>query len=400
MSESFDCIVLGVGGFGSGALYHLARRGVRVLGIEQFGVAHDRGSSHGETRIIRKAYFEHPDYVPLLHRAYELWHELEAETAQKLMHPVGLFIAGNPQCESVAGTLLAARRHNLPVERLTPAEARRRFPGFAFRDEFEIVFEPQAGYLEVENCVAAHVAAAERHGSVLRTNETVASWESDGRRVRVQTDRGEYAAGSLVITAGPWAAAVLNGSAGASALSPGSADFGKWLRVIRKPVFWFAAEAAFDVARGTPAYFFETGAGQFYGFPRIDGRTIKVAEHTQGDAVADPLAVDRTQHADDLVRVSEFLRESLPGVRAVPERHSVCMYTKTPDSHFCIDLHPQWRNVAIGAGFSGHGFKFTTVLGEALADLALEGTTALPVGFLSAGRFANRRVSGAGACAS
>src|SRR5579863_54295 len=176
MSDIFDCIVLGAGGFGSGALYHLARRGVRVLGIEQFGVAHDRGSSHGETRIIRKAYFEHPDYVPLLHRAYDLWHELERETNKQLMHRVGLFIAGSPECESVAGTLHAARLHRLPLEELDPAAARQRFPGYRFHDDFKIVFEPDAGYLEVENCVAAHVAAAVAHGARLRTNETAVDW--------------------------------------------------------------------------------------------------------------------------------------------------------------------------------------------------------------------------------
>src|SRR5207302_6684421 len=148
MSQTFDCIVLGVGGFGSGALYHLARRGVRALGIEQFGVAHDRGSSHGQTRIIRKAYFEHPDYVPLLHRAYDLWHDLEHETSRRLFHPIGLFIAGLPTCESVSGTLSAARQHNLPIERLSPIEARGRFPGYRFRDDYAIGFEPEAGYLE------------------------------------------------------------------------------------------------------------------------------------------------------------------------------------------------------------------------------------------------------------
>jgi sarcosine oxidase len=387
MAETYDCIVLGVGGFGSGALYHLARRGVRVLGIEQFGVAHDRGSSHGETRIIRKAYFEHPDYVPLLHRAYDLWYELERKTGRKLLHPVGLFIAGSPACESVAGTLLAAERHRLPVERLTAAEARLRFPGFAFRDDFAIVFEPQAGYLEVENCVAAHISAAGKHGATLRTNETVRSWESDGCRVRVETDRGFYTAASLVITAGPWAAAILCASTAGGDTLPGQSSWPSLLRIVRKPVFWFKAADAFDVACGAPTFFFETEAGQFYGFPRIDGRSIKVAEHTQGDTVPDPLTVDRAQHDDDLVRLTGFLREFLPGVGPTPERHSVCMYTKTPDSHFCIDLCPQWKNVAVGAGFSGHGFKFTTVLGEALADLALEGKTNLPVGFLSLDRF-------------
>src|SRR5262245_57029333 len=192
MPETFDCIVLGVGGFGSGTLFHLARRGARVLGIERFGVAHDRGSSHGQTRIIRKAYFEHPDYVPLLHRAYELWRELERESGRRLLHQVGLFIAGTPKCESVAGTLLAAKLHSLPIETLDPIEARRRFPGYRFNDAFHVVFEPDAGYLEVENCVAAHCEAAVGCGAALRTGETIASWSSDGRQVRVTTDRGEY----------------------------------------------------------------------------------------------------------------------------------------------------------------------------------------------------------------
>jgi sarcosine oxidase len=380
MTENFDCIVLGVGGFGSGALYHLARRGASVLGIEQFDVGHDRGSSHGDTRIIRKAYFEHPDYVPLLHRAYELWRELEGGTGRQLMHCVGLFIAGSPECESVAGTLHAAAIHKLPLERLDPPAARKRFPGFQFSDDFCVVFEPDAGYLEVENCVAAHVAAAVAHGAALRTNETVIDWRSDGRHVVVKTEAAEYSAASLVITAGPWASQVLGGLAST-------------LRVVRKPVFWFSADETYEINRGNSTFFFETPGsiespgGQFYGFPRIDGRTIKMAEHTGGQTVADPLAVDRTFHAADLARVSDFLKEFMPAIKPEAVRHSVCMYTRTPDSHFCIDRHPEWDNVVIGAGFSGHGFKFTTVLGEALADLALQGRTDLPIGFLSMRRF-------------
>lgn len=383
MSQTYDSIVLGVGGFGSGALYHLARRGTRVLGIERFGVAHDRGSSHGQTRIIRKAYFEHPDYVPLLHRAYELWHEFEQESGRTLLHAVGLFIAGDLGCESVSGTLLAARLHNLPLDQLEAREARLRFPGYRFHDDFVVVFEPEAGYLEVENCVAAHIEAAVRHGAELRTNEVVLEWQSDGRQVRVKTDRGEYSAANLVITAGPWASQVF----GALSASGGRSQWSDKLRVIRKPVFWFAAESVYDVAQGNSTFFFETPAGQFYGFPRIDGQTIKLAEHTGGETVADPLTVDRDLHPADLTRVDDFAREFLPKIDPRPVRHSVCMYTKTPDSHFCIDRHPEWDNVVIGAGFSGHGFKFTTVLGEALSDLALTGKTALPVAFLSLSRF-------------
>jgi sarcosine oxidase len=384
MTENYDTIVLGVGGFGSGALYHLAKRGASVLGIERFGVAHDQGSSHGQTRIIRKAYFEHPDYVPLLHRAYELWHELEHEANRTLLHKVGLFIAGEPQCEAVAGTLLAARMHNLPIDKLDAREAAERFPGYQFHDDFTVVFEPEAGYLEVENCVAEHIAAAQRHGAQLRTGEAVVSWQSDGRRVTVRTDQGEYSAASLVLTAGPWAGQLLGLAAG----SRNQPDWSARLRVIRKPLFWFNADSRYDVAQGNSTFFFETAAGQFYGFPRLDGQSIKLAEHTGGDAVVDPLNVDREIHPADLPRVHDFVRDFLPTLDPQPVRHSVCMYTKTPDCHFCIDLHPEWANVAIGAGFSGHGFKFTTVLGEALADLAQTGGTKLPVGFLSVKRFA------------
>jgi sarcosine oxidase len=386
MKHTYDTIVLGVGGFGSGAVYHLARRGSRVLGIEQFGIAHDRGSSHGQTRIIRKAYFEHPDYVPLLHRAYELWHELEHESGCQLLHAVGLFIAGDPACESVSGTLLAARLHHLPLETLAAREAGRRFPGYRFREDFAVVFEPEAGYLDVENCVAVHIAAAVKHGAVVQTGETVVAWESDGRHVTVRTDRGEYSAASLVITAGPWAGPLLGGSSGSPA-APGNVHWNTRLRVVRKPVFWFSAGADFDVGRGNSTFFFETSAGQFYGFPRIDGQTIKLAEHTGGDMVSDPLTVDRELHPADLTRVNEFVREFLPALDPSPVRHSVCMYTKSPDSHFIIDRHPEWANVVYGAGFSGHGFKFTTVLGEALADLAQIGKTKLPVDFLSMKRF-------------
>jgi sarcosine oxidase len=395
VTETYDCIVLGVGGFGSGTLYHLARRGARVLGIEQFAVGHDRGSSHGETRIIRKAYFEHPDYVPLLCRAYDLWRDLERKTGRTLLHQAGLFIAGKPDCESVSGTLLAARLHRLPIEKLTPVEAARRFPGHRFPDDFSIVFEPEAGYLEVENCVVAHVEAAARSQAQLRTKETVMHWESDGSQVTVRTDKATYRAASLVITAGPWAGQVLaqlGGKQSGEKMSTSVAvGWQQLFQVVRKPVFWFAAGHKYDRSRSSPTFFYETSAGQFYGFPRIDGRSIKVAEHTEGDPVADPLAVDRDQHANDLARVAAFLRDFLPKIDPDPVRHSVCMYTRTPDCHFCIDRHPKFSNVVIGAGFSGHGFKFTTVLGEALADLALTGKTALPIEFLSVQRLLERR---------
>jgi sarcosine oxidase len=372
MDRHYDCIVLGVGGFGSAALYHLARRGLRVLGLEQYGIAHDRGSSHGETRIIRKAYFEHPDYVPLLQRAYTLWQKLEREEwSGRLLNRVGLFLAGPPDSEAVAGTRQAAEAYHLPLEIFSDREAASRFPGFRFTPGSQVVFERDAGYLSVEDCVRAHISAAIRRGADFRTNARVVSWKATGGTVQVQTEQETFTADRLVITAGPWAGTLL-------------ADLGLPLTVVRKPQFWFpAADGEYDVAAGCPAFLFEMEAGQFYGFPRLDGRLLKVAEHSGGKAVVDPVSVEREIQPDDLPRIADFLQQHLPGISTVPATHSVCMYTRTPDGHFLVDQHPEYPQVVFGAGFSGHGFKFTSVLGEVLADLAVDGRTEQPIGFLS-----------------
>jgi sarcosine oxidase len=396
MTSTYDAIVVGVGGFGSSALYHLARRGARVLGIEQFGVAHDRGSSHGQTRIIRQAYFEHPDYVPLLRRACELWRDLEQETGSTLFHQVGLFISGTPESEAVSGTIKAARTHGLPIVELSASEAGRRFPGFRFPEQFAAVFEERAGFLAVEACVTAHINAARRHGAELHTEESVAAIAAEGDTLRVETNRGTYYAGRIIVTAGPWAQQVLQSGSLASKSGSVLGPRRDWLAVVRKPIFWFPAGREFDVHERGSTFFFETPAGQFYGFPRIDGQSIKVAEHTSGDAVADPLTVDREMHEADLARIAGFLGEHLPGVPARPIQHSVCMYTRTPDCHFLVDRHPDFAGILLGMGFSGHGFKFTTVLGQALAELALDGASSLPIEFLSLSRLQLRTTAAPG----
>jgi sarcosine oxidase len=371
---SFDVIVLGAGGFGSAACYHLAQRGVRVLGLEQFGCAHDRGSSHGDTRIIRLAYFEHPDYVPLLRRAYELWAELEAASQRTLFRKTRLLIAGPPRGEAIAGALEAARLHNLQVDQLTAKEARALFPGIDVPATYSTVLEPDAGFLLVEDCVRAHWQQAEAAGATMLSGAAVREWSADGHGVRVRTDRGDFHAAALVITAGAWAGALLR-------------DLNLPLTVVRKFVGWFRTEdGAYHVDAGHPTFYFEQPDGAFYGFPSLDGRSIKVAEHTGGDAVANPLDVDRSCRDTDVAQLTPFLQQALP--RAWPElvRHSVCLYTLTPDRHFLVDRHPQHPQVWFAAGFSGHGFKFTSVLGEALADLATTGTTALPIEFLRLSR--------------
>ena len=371
----YDVIILGTGGVGSTAAYHLARRGAKVLGLDRFGGGHDRGSSHGETRVIRQAYFEHPDYVPLLMRAYELWRELETECGVDLLHQVGLLQVGPPEGAVVRGVLESARRHGLAVDSLTAEETERRFPGFRVPNGSVGVFEPAAGYLRVERCVLAHLAAAKQGGAEFRTGVSARSWSSDGSGVRVVTDQGEFTAGTLIITAGPWAPQVLPG-------------LGFALEVRRKHVYWFpAGDRRYHEAGGCPTYLFELPSGVFYGFPQIDDLGLKAAEHSGGAVVADPLNDSRELDAADLERVESFLAAHLPGAGRPMQRRSVCYYTMSPDEHFLVDRHPQHGNVFFAAGLSGHGFKFTSVLGEALADLATQGSTTLPIGFLSLGRF-------------
>lgn len=375
MTAALDVIVLGVGGMGSAACHQLASRGARVLGLEQFPLVHDRGSSHGQTRIIRQAYFEHHDYVPLLLRTYDLWQELERASGRKLFHQVGLVLSGKSDGETICGAKMSAELHNLAIEELSAADANRRWPAFSFPAEHTVVFEPIAGMLMVEDCVQTQIDQAIEHGAEIREGERVLGWTSNGNSVVVRTDREEYTAGALVITAGAWASQCL-------------AELGLPLKVVRKFVGWFPIRNGnFGPEHGMPTYFFELPQGTFYGFPSIDGRTVKMAEHSGGQPVDDPAQVDRERRAEDLPRLAEFLQSHMPGLGTVPDHHSVCLYTLTPDQHFIVDSHPIWKNVAIAAGFSGHGFKFAPVIGEAMADVALNGSTLLPIGFLGLDRF-------------
>lgn len=384
MSNRYDVIVLGLGGIGSAAICHVARRGHRVLGIDQFSPPHDRGSTHGQTRIIRQAYFEHPDYVPLVLRAYELWREVEAATGQTLLEQVGLLEVGPGDGVVVPGVLASAARHDLAVERLSAADAERRFPGFRVPGNYAAVFEPTAGFLHVERCVAAHLQLAVQAGAALQTNTAVASWSRSGNAIAVLTDRGEFRAERLIVAAGPWAAHVLPA-------------LGVPLVVRRKPLYWFAAaggDAAtcanwpLSVAAGCPTFLYELSQGVFYGFPQFDDRGVKVARHSGGETVADASTVDRALDAADCDAVAEFVEAHLVGLARRPRDHATCMYTMSPDEHFVVDLLPGEPRVAFVAGLSGHGYKFAPVLGEILADLVDAGETKHPVGFLGLDRFA------------
>ncbi|WP_442485394.1 N-methyl-L-tryptophan oxidase [Aeoliella sp. SH292] len=373
MTTSFDVIVIGAGGVGSAAMRELARRGAKVLGIDRFAPPHPHGSTHGETRVIRQAYFEHSDYVPLLRRAYEHWNEVEQTSGLTLFERCGLLEVGPPDGEVVAGVLSAARLHGLDVEQLNVDEVSRRWPALRIPEGLAAVFEPTAGCLHVERCVEAMLADARRLGAELVTNCEVRSWRSVGDSFEVVTSDATYSAAKLVVTAGAWAAGLLG-------------ELGVPLTPVRKSLFWFPVSSMQRPAE-LPVYLYELDYGVHYGFPSLDGQTFKVAEHTGGVEVADPLSVDPTTDPEELLATQRFARECLVGAGEVPTSHKTCLYTMSPDGHFIVDCHPQFPGVAFAAGLSGHGYKFAPVLGEALADLALNGETKLPIGFLSANRF-------------
>ena len=375
MSRSFDVIVLGVGGMGSAACYELARRGRRVLGLEQFPLVHSHGSSHGHTRIIRTAYAEHPGYVPLVRRAFSRWYELEQATGRHLLTECACLNASVPGSELVEGVLASVRQHGLAAEELIGDEINRRFPAFQFPADYAGVLERAAGFLYVEDCVQAHVDAAMSLGAEIHAEETVRAWKTVGDGVEVATDKGTYRAAKLVVTAGAWATRLL-------------ADIGVPLRVMRQTLLWFDAGPHADKFRRDrfPAFIADVPGGPFYGLPAIDRRGLKVARHYNAPELSDPDGVNWDVTADDEAAMRPLLDQYIPGLGPLTAGQ-VCMYTVTPDRHFVIDVHPADPRVVVACGFSGHGFKFASVVGEVLTDLAEGGTTRHDIAMLSAKRF-------------
>ncbi|MGI8574807.1 MAG: N-methyl-L-tryptophan oxidase [Egibacteraceae bacterium] len=366
----FDAIVCGLGGMGSAAAAELARRGQRVLGLERHHAVHDLGSSHGGSRIIRQAYFEGEEYVPLLLRAYERWAQVERDSGRELLTITGGLMLGGPDSETVSGALASARKFNLEHEELDSAELRRRFPTLRIRDEVG-VYEPLAGFVSPEASVAVHLALAERAGADLRFTESVRSWmptRSGG--VAVTTDHGRYEADRLVVTAGAWSSEVL-------------ADLALPLTVERQIQFWFAPPGGVEPfsAAGHPVYIWELADGtQFYGLPQhgpaSDG--VKVAFFRMGGPTS-PETVDRQVHPEEVAQTRSVVTELVPGLDGPLVRAATCLYTTTPDEDFLITAHPEHPQVVLATGFSGHGFKFVSVVGEILADLAIDGSTTLPI---------------------
>jgi sarcosine oxidase len=367
-TTGYDVIVVGLGGMGSAAAYHLAARGRRVLGLERHEPAHDKGSSHGGSRIIRQAYFEDPGYVPLLLRAYELWEKLAADSQRDVYRLTGGLFIGPPDCQIVSGSLRASRQWDLPHELLDAAEITARFPNFTPHPEDIALYDPKAGFARPELTVRAHLEIAEKAGATLQFGEPVLDWNQTAAGIRVITSRGSYTAGQLVICPGAWAPQVLG-------------QFGVPITVERQVMYWLDPTGGVSRFEDHPIFIHENAAGvHTYGFPAIDGPRggVKVAFARNGIACT-PDTIDRVVHEREISEIRARVAELLPALAGKCLRAATCMYSNTPDRHFVIGRHPQCADVIMACGFSGHGFKFVPVVGEILADLAIDRATDHPI---------------------
>ncbi len=376
----YDVIVAGLGGMGSAAAYHLAGRGKRVLGLERHTPVHDRGSSHGESRIIRQAYFEDPAYVPLLLRAYELWERLEEETGEKLVTLGGGLMIGPPDGALVSGSMASADEHGLPYEILSASDLKRRYPIFEPDPNVVALYEERAGFVRPEAGVKVHLDRASSLGAELRFEERITSWEANSSGVRVETERGSYEAERLVVSAGAWAGELLAG-------------LGLPLEVTRQILFWFRPEGGVEAYAPelVPIWIYEPDDGNmFYSFPAVDGEdSVKAAFFRVDGKPADPETMDREVHDEEVEFIRGYLARHVPSMNGDLVAAKTCMYTNTPDEHFVISTHPDHPQISIAAGFSGHGYKFCSVVGEILADLATDGKTEHPIDIFSPARLTN-----------
>jgi len=382
VQDKFDVIVLGVGSMGSSTCYHLAKRGYKVLGLEQFDIPHEQGSHAGQSRIIRKAYGEASDYVPLLERAYENWKTLESETGSQVYFKTGLVYFGaehNPFLKTVEKSSVA---YNIPVNKLTAEECHQKYPQFKLPDNYKRLEEPDAGLLTPERSILLMVQQALFNGAVVKTKEKVLGWDHQNNVVTVKTNKGTYQASKLVITSGAWAGKLIS-----NLTIP--------LKITRQALAWVQPKKWDDFTLGKfPCWILERDDYDFYGFPILPVGSfggplgLKLALHYPHGEATDPDFVNRNNKEADEQILVEFLNQFMPEGYQHNLEMKTCLYTLSPDENFILDfVSGHDNNVVMATGFSGHGFKFASVIGEIMADLAIDGKTALPIEFLSAKRF-------------
>ena len=377
--QTYEVIIVGAGSMGMAAGYYLAKRGVSTLMIDAFDPPHTMGSHHGDTRIIRHAYGEGKQYVPFALRAQELWRELEEASGMKLFSQTGVLSAGAKDCAFLQEVRESAERYSLPLEVLSAREVRERWAGINLPDDFYACLEPASGYLYSENCIRAYRDLAVASGADLLVHTKVTSLQTGQEDVIVHTDSQSYRGKKLLVSAGAWNSPLLHSLGLSVPLVP-----------TRKTVAWFGAEESLYSSDRFPAFVFQLSDSIYYGFPSIDGSGVKIGRHDGGQAI-DPDTLERTfgSFLSDEGDVRGFLETYMPQAAGALRQGRVCIYTMTPDEHFVIDRHPEHPGIVFAAGFSGHGFKFASAVGEATSQLLLDGTSTLDLSIFSLSRFSS-----------
>lgn len=385
MKTHFDVIVVGAGSMGMAAGYYLTKQGAKTLMVDLFDPPHTNGSYHGDTRIIRHAYGEGREYVPFALRAQDLWYELEKETHHKIFTQTGVLVfGGKGESPFTAETKEAAKIHSLEHELFEGNEVTQRWSGITVPDNYEAIYEPNSGVLWSENAVRAYRELAEANGATMLTNTRVEDFEITENLVTIHTENGTYTADKLVVSMGAWNSKLLS-----------KLNVNIPLTAYRQVVAFFEAEAEYNNNVDYPAFMVEVENGIYYGFPDFGGCGLKIGYHSYGQVI-DPDTINREfgAYPEDEANLRLFLEKYMPGANGELKRGAVCMYTKTPDEHFVIDLHPEYSNVAIAGGFSGHGFKFASVVGETLCQLVTTGKTEHDISLFSIDRAALKQKTG------
>lgn len=374
MNGAYDVIVVGSGAMGSACCWQLAASGLKVLGLDSHHPPHDKGSSHGANRIIRQAYFEDARYIPFCKRSYQLWDQLEQASSQRLFHRNGLLVMGSGDQAIPNAILKNGSEHNVQLQQLSAAEISSAYPQFLLSESHWGVMEENAGFLEVENCVAAQVKVASELGAEFKFGEPISSWSQEGNAVSVTTTIGQYHASHLVIACGAWSSEFL-------------ADCGVPLVVRRVPQFWFSVGSGYKENDGMPCFAFTNGPEFIYGFPQLGEDGLKVAQYEPSDVVKNPNALDTNASEADLAPVATCVTKHLAGLKSSrPVRVKMCMYTLTPDRNFLMGRHPKYSRLIVATGGSGHAFKMVPFIGEQVKNLITDTQTEFDIGFLGFSR--------------
>ncbi|MGE3727267.1 MAG: N-methyl-L-tryptophan oxidase [Candidatus Sericytochromatia bacterium] len=375
----WDVAVIGLGAMGSAISYYLAQQGARVLGLDRFAPPHNFGSSHGQTRVIREAYFEHPAYVPLLQKSYTNWERLEAESGQSLLLQTGGLMLGKPDSSLIQGSRDSAERHGIAHEILSQSEIMARYPAFSLPEDCVGLKEQRAGLLYPEKCIASYLDLARRAGAEIVTGQPLLNWQREGSGYLLQTPESELRCEKLVIASGAWTGSLLR-------------ELALPLQVTRQVLFWFATpdlesthtSNPFSIGQ-FPIFLLEYGPEEFlYGFPD-QGEGFKIAQHLPGRP-QDPDQLSQSVEPSEIAAMTEFLKRFFPRCSSQLRQTAVCMYTNTPDGHFLIDSHPEHDSLWLVSPCSGHGFKFASALGEVLAEAVLADRRSPELDFFSLAR--------------